>query len=127
MFVCFFFLMIRRPPRSTLFPYTTLFRSRRGDVRRLGARGVRARGGGRRPAGAGSRELPRVALGGRGLGWHRWDGRGWRGGRGGRGGRRGAAHLRSPRVRRAAVRRGVPAAAGAPRGTAARAGVTEAR
>src|ERR1043166_10113178 len=27
-FVCFFFfLMIRRPPRSTLFPYTTLFRS----------------------------------------------------------------------------------------------------
>src|SRR5437870_8737981 len=24
-----FFLMIRRPPRSTLFPYTTLFRSRR--------------------------------------------------------------------------------------------------
>src|SRR2546429_6436218 len=24
----FFFLMIRRPPRSTLFPYTTLFRSR---------------------------------------------------------------------------------------------------
>src|SRR6266571_5324146 len=27
-FYCFFFLMIRRPPRSTLFPYTTLFRSR---------------------------------------------------------------------------------------------------
>src|SRR2546427_2454713 len=26
----FFFLMIRRPPRSTLFPYTTLFRSRHG-------------------------------------------------------------------------------------------------
>src|SRR3712207_6950265 len=25
--VMFFFLMIRRPPRSTLFPYTTLFRS----------------------------------------------------------------------------------------------------
>src|SRR3712207_8230782 len=25
--VCFFFLMMRRPPRSTLFPYTTLFRS----------------------------------------------------------------------------------------------------
>src|SRR5438270_6299269 len=25
----FFFLMLRRPPRSTLFPYTTLFRSRR--------------------------------------------------------------------------------------------------
>src|SRR2546430_10965056 len=33
----FFFLMIRRPPRSTLFPYTTLFRSLarrpRGDAR----------------------------------------------------------------------------------------------
>src|SRR3989449_10948004 len=27
-FPFFFFLMIRRPPRSTLFPYTTLFRSR---------------------------------------------------------------------------------------------------
>src|ERR1035438_10850405 len=26
-FIFFFFLMIRRPPRSTLFPYTTLFRS----------------------------------------------------------------------------------------------------
>src|SRR5690554_8232449 len=26
-FLSFFFLMIRRPPRSTLFPYTTLFRS----------------------------------------------------------------------------------------------------
>src|SRR2546430_3896930 len=31
--------MIRRPPRSTLFPYTTLFRSR-ARVRRLGARGA---------------------------------------------------------------------------------------
>src|SRR5438477_9893092 len=29
-----FFLMIRRPPRSTLFPYTTLFRSTRPGVRR---------------------------------------------------------------------------------------------
>src|SRR3712207_7403199 len=28
----FFFLMIRRPPRSTLFPYTTLFRSAVGDT-----------------------------------------------------------------------------------------------
>src|SRR5438309_12098034 len=27
LFSSFFFLMIRRPPRSTLFPYTTLFRS----------------------------------------------------------------------------------------------------
>src|SRR2546422_6706787 len=51
--------MIRRPPRSTLFPYTTLFRSGRGgaaadrdrrrDERRsgqLGVRGARHRGGG---------------------------------------------------------------------------------
>src|SRR5437763_10121514 len=29
-FYVFFFLMIRRPPRSTLFPYTTLFRSKAG-------------------------------------------------------------------------------------------------
>src|SRR5256885_13734547 len=28
LYLLFFFLMIRRPPRSTLFPYTTLFRSR---------------------------------------------------------------------------------------------------
>src|SRR3712207_9446888 len=40
-----FFLMIRRPPRSTLFPYTTLFRS----VRPLG----------RRPARPARREHPR--------------------------------------------------------------------
>src|SRR3712207_7165879 len=33
MYSCCFFLMIRRPPRSTLFPYTTLFRS----VRRTAA------------------------------------------------------------------------------------------
>src|SRR6266853_4803355 len=31
-FLFFFFLMIRRPPRSTLFPYTTLFRSLSGDT-----------------------------------------------------------------------------------------------
>src|SRR5260370_143063 len=31
----FFFLMIRRPPRSTLFPYTTLFRSSISRRRRL--------------------------------------------------------------------------------------------
>src|SRR5262249_61847929 len=39
-----FFLLIRRPPRSTLFPYTTLFRSPDDGI----APGVR----GRRPAGA---------------------------------------------------------------------------
>src|SRR6266850_4577757 len=32
-FFFFFFLMIRRPPRSTLFPYTTLFRSKCGAQR----------------------------------------------------------------------------------------------
>src|SRR2546425_8231073 len=32
--VFFFFLMIRRPPRSTLFPYTTLFRSREFRLQR---------------------------------------------------------------------------------------------
>src|SRR3712207_7028804 len=30
----FFFLIIRHPPRSTLFPYTTLFRSARPELRR---------------------------------------------------------------------------------------------
>src|SRR5271167_5164117 len=34
----FFFLMIRRPPRSTLFPYTTLFRSCAGAEGRLSRR-----------------------------------------------------------------------------------------
>src|SRR4030043_1801824 len=38
-----FFLMIRRPPRSTLFPYTTLFRSSApGRVHAAGAAGGRA-------------------------------------------------------------------------------------
>src|SRR2546425_8745470 len=49
--VPFFFLMIRRPPRSTLFPYTTLFRSP-GDIRGVepleredaGPRSIRDRG-----------------------------------------------------------------------------------
>src|SRR5947207_11542376 len=40
--------MIRRPPRSTLFPYTTLFRSRRGDRGRGGLRDQPPR----RPSGA---------------------------------------------------------------------------
>src|SRR5260370_32293899 len=39
----FFFLMIRRPPRSTLFPYTTLFRSR--ALPRLPAPALPAAGG----------------------------------------------------------------------------------
>src|SRR2546422_11562908 len=45
----FFFLMIRRPPRSTLFPYTTLFRSialeRRDLLLHPGGERVRARRG----------------------------------------------------------------------------------
>src|SRR5256885_11197974 len=46
----FFFLMIRRPPRSTLFPYTTLFRSRLapGRPRRPGAARARVDGADRR-------------------------------------------------------------------------------
>src|SRR2546429_6670467 len=43
--VVFFFLMIRRPPRSTLFPYTTLFRSRAVD--RCDRRTAPTRAGGR--------------------------------------------------------------------------------
>src|SRR6266850_4658363 len=35
-FIFFFFLMIRRPPRSTLFPYTTLLRSHRVRYRKDG-------------------------------------------------------------------------------------------
>src|SRR5271168_3279247 len=41
--ILFFFLMIRRPPRSTLFPYTTLFRS---DVAREGVPAAHLAGGG---------------------------------------------------------------------------------
>src|SRR2546423_10105278 len=49
-FLFFFFLMIRRPPRSTLFPYTTLFRSskitcRRSDVMSKGKKRSGARPG----------------------------------------------------------------------------------
>src|SRR2546430_13063613 len=66
--------MIRRPPRSTLFPYTTLFRSRRGrhpaadrgrhrrhllaDLRAAAAAADRGRGGGPGPAGGGQLLLP---------------------------------------------------------------------
>src|SRR2546422_9599100 len=76
-YVFFFFLMIRRPPRSTLFPYTTLFRSHL-DCTRWRLR--RSRGGGRacpRRGAAGAAGLsaaPRVAdarAGGRILLWIR--------------------------------------------------------
>src|SRR6266851_9837639 len=49
----FFFLMIRRPPRSTLFPYTTLFRSpRRPSFSACRCRGARPR---RSPSAGGGR------------------------------------------------------------------------
>src|SRR5260221_3435321 len=57
-FIRSFFLMIRRPPRSTLFPYTTLFRSLPAQFMRANsdplvtfaeAKGLAARGGGRLP------------------------------------------------------------------------------
>src|SRR3712207_8352039 len=41
MLLVFFFLMIRRPPRSTLFPYTTLFRSEDGRFEETTLGGVR--------------------------------------------------------------------------------------
>src|SRR5437588_9480746 len=43
--------MIRRPPRSTLFPYTTLFRSRLGGMGRADARRAARRAGRRRGRG----------------------------------------------------------------------------
>src|SRR3712207_8438967 len=52
--------MIRRPPRSTLFPYTTLFRSALQDVG-AGAP-VRARKAAREPSGTGSPAAPRGTL-----------------------------------------------------------------
>src|SRR2546426_4125184 len=45
----FFFLMIRRPPRSTLFPYTTLFRSRVDPALRTGLPGEILQGQTREP------------------------------------------------------------------------------
>src|SRR3712207_7054091 len=52
----FFFLMIRRPPRSTLFPYTTLFRSERPHQQPVS--GVERS----RPGGAGAEQLGRLRL-----------------------------------------------------------------
>src|SRR2546429_9397238 len=47
LFLFFFFLMIRRPPRSTLFPYTTLFRSdfAKAYETMVGERGITLSGG----------------------------------------------------------------------------------
>src|SRR3712207_9379449 len=50
--------MIRRPPRSTLFPYTTLFRSRLRAHERRG-REARARGDGKRQEGGREAEIAR--------------------------------------------------------------------
>src|SRR3712207_9347855 len=50
----FVFLMIRRPPRSTLFPYTTLFRSEVGGREALGAPPPAARERPGRPGRAGA-------------------------------------------------------------------------
>src|SRR2546430_15805526 len=66
----FFFLMIRRPPRSTLFPYTTLFRS--GVVPR-GSDGLVALGAGRRSTGRPVRGRLSVRDRGRGRSWRRRD------------------------------------------------------
>src|SRR3712207_8321511 len=56
--------MIRRPPRSTLFPYTTLFRSDgRGRVPSRARVRVAARGGDRRGAGGGQ-PVPGLVLAG---------------------------------------------------------------
>src|SRR5258708_9659802 len=63
--------MIRRPPRSTLFPYTTLFRSlRAGVLDRAGtpALGRPGAGGARRLAGAGGAPHSWLADGARGSG-----------------------------------------------------------
>src|SRR3712207_9336867 len=48
-----FFLMIRRPPRSTLFPYTTLFRSGYGAAREFAGNGYRVFGSVRKEEDAG--------------------------------------------------------------------------
>src|SRR5438034_7307927 len=60
----FFFLMIRRPPRSTLFPYTTLFRSHRARILSgwsgRGARPARALERSRRVADGGDRKSTRL-------------------------------------------------------------------
>src|SRR5262249_60550096 len=55
----FFFLMIRRPPRSTLFPYTTLFRSYTHELDVFGAQQTATYAG---QAGFGLQELDPIAI-----------------------------------------------------------------
>src|SRR5690606_41529559 len=72
----FFFLTIRRPPRSTLFPYTTLFRSGSGSLCRTaesgplsaGVAGEPARGSVHHRRAAGSQRDSRESAGGAGNG-----------------------------------------------------------
>src|SRR3712207_8638619 len=59
--------MIRRPPRSTLFPYTTLFRSRRSGRNR--ASGPRTGKGGRRGREIGFRLVVAERIRPRAVGW----------------------------------------------------------
>src|SRR5690349_22761883 len=74
MLVCFVFYLLRRPPRSTLFPYTTLFRSNRrrspGPARNGRKTHTRAR-----PAAAGGagRVAPAGPLPGRGYAFYAQD------------------------------------------------------
>src|SRR5206468_10100978 len=71
--VCFFSVMMRPPPRPTLFPYTTLFRSerrrrvgcRRSRVRRPVAEAARAHGGDAGRSSAAPRRARRRRAGGR--------------------------------------------------------------
>src|SRR3712207_8914538 len=61
--VLVFFLMIRRPPRSTLFPYTTLFRSPSGgESHRFGRRATVGRRSGREGIGMSKLSVDRRAL-----------------------------------------------------------------
>src|SRR5256885_4562632 len=55
--------MIRRPPRSTLFPYTTLFRSRIAELPAWRGRGRCARAGPGRRAGAGPPRAQQLSRG----------------------------------------------------------------
>src|SRR3712207_9466958 len=66
LYVFVFFLMIRRPPRSTLFPYTTLFRSR-GDAASVESRRLH---GFENPTGLHGDAMPTTAIQRRFIEWH---------------------------------------------------------
>src|SRR5437773_5990162 len=61
--------MLRRPPRSTLFPYTTLFRSSMGGMSLLVDGALRAEPDGRQSAGGSPLSRPLVVRGGLAAGW----------------------------------------------------------